>query len=55
VDEPPEKRTVVFFFNLDDEAEALRLAKEIAQKTGRLIAVKKSDGTDIETVFPTRH
>jgi hypothetical protein len=55
VDDPPEKPAVIFFFDLDDEAEALRLAKEIAKKTGRLITVKKSDGTEIETVSPTRH
>jgi hypothetical protein len=49
------KPIIVFFFNVDDEAKALRLARQIAAKNGRLITVKKPDGSEIEAAFPTRH
>jgi len=55
MDEPFGRLTTVFVLDLDNEAEALKLAKEIAAKTGRAITVRHPDGVEIKTVFPTRH
>ena len=45
----------IFFLDLNNEAEVLKLAKEIADKAGREIEVRNSDGNLIETVLPTKH
>lgn len=55
MDDPPQKPATIYFFDLDDEDRALDLAKNIATKTGRLITVKRVDGAEIDTVFPTKH
>jgi hypothetical protein len=49
------KPATIFFLDLDNEAEVVRLAKEIADKTGRQIEVRDSDSNLIETVIPTKH
>ena len=49
------KPATIFFLDLDNEAEVLKLAKEIADKAGREIEVRNSDGNLIETVLPTKH
>ena len=43
----------VFFFDLESEADALQLAKEMAVKIGRRIVVRRPDGSEAETVYPT--
>jgi hypothetical protein len=45
----------IFFLDLNNKAEVLKLAKEIADRTGREIQVRDSDSTLIETVCPTKH
>ncbi len=45
----------VIVLDLDDEAEALRVAKVIASKTGRTVTVCDADGIEIETIPPTKH
>jgi hypothetical protein len=50
-----ERLPKLFFLDLDDEAKAIKLAREIAAKTGSAVTVRRSDGTKIETVVPTKH
>ena len=45
----------IFILDLDDEAKAIKLAKEIAAKTGSAVTVRRSDGTKVATVVPTNH
>jgi hypothetical protein len=33
--------------DIDDEAKALKVIEELAEKTGRTITVKRSDGSEI--------
>jgi hypothetical protein len=49
------KPTTIFFLDLHDLAEVLKLAKEMAVRTGREIEVRDSDSDLIETVSPTKH
>jgi hypothetical protein len=49
------KPTTIFFFDAHNEAEVLEQAKEIADRTGREIEVRNSNGDLIGTVFPTKH
>ena len=49
------KPATIFFLDLDNEAEVLKQAKEIADRAGREIEVRNSDGNLIGTVFPTKH
>jgi hypothetical protein len=49
------KPATIFFLDLDNEVEVVKLAQEIADKAGREIEVRNSDGNLIETVFPTKH
>jgi hypothetical protein len=50
----PEKPTVVYISNPDDEDRVIKIAKEIAEKTGGTIIIKRSDGSVIETICLTR-
>ena len=45
----------IFILDLGDEAKAIELAKEIAAKTGSAVTVRRSDGTKVATVVPTKH
>jgi hypothetical protein len=49
-----DKPATLYIANLDDEARALEIAKEIVAKTGGVIIVKRWDGTEIETVSQTK-
>ena len=53
--EPAKGHSSVILLGLDDEVEALRVAKVIASKTGRTVTVRDADGIEIETVPPTNH
>jgi hypothetical protein len=55
VDKPAKKPATTFFLDLDNDDKALRLAKQIAEKTGREVGVCDSDGNLIGAVKPTRH
>ena len=47
------KPATVYSFDLDNETEALKIAKEIADKTGRAIVVRDAGGELVGTVVPT--
>jgi glycerol-3-phosphate dehydrogenase len=53
--EPSKARPSVIVLDLDDEAEALHVAKVIASKTGRVVTLRDADGIEIETVSPIKH
>jgi hypothetical protein len=55
VDQQAKKPGTTFFLDLDNDDKALTLAKQIAEKTGREIGVRDSDGNLIGAVKPTRH
>ena len=53
--EPTGQPASIFFFDLESEADALHLAKQMAVKIGRQIIVRRADGSVVETVYPTKH
>jgi hypothetical protein len=55
VDQPATKPATIFFLDLDNEDKALRVAQRIAEKTGREIVIRDSDGNLIGAVKPTQH
>jgi hypothetical protein len=55
VDDSHMRPATIFFLDLDGTAEALRVAKEIADKTGRSVVVRDSHFVALETVEPVKH
>ena len=53
--EPTDQPASIFFFDLESEADALRLAQQMAVKIGRQIIVRRADRSVVETVYPTKH
>ena len=42
----------LYVFELENDAEAIRIAKEIADKSGRTVTVHDAQGVKIETITP---
>lgn len=52
---PSYPQTTIIVRDLTNQAEAIEVAKKIAEKTGKKVTIRDSDGDKIETIFPTEH
>jgi hypothetical protein len=48
-------RTTIIILDFAHELAALKVAKDIAAKTGRIVTILNSDGAEVCIVFPTKH
>ena len=48
---PKKARTTILILDFVDEAEALRIAQEIAAKTGSVVTLRDEDGAEIDTIY----
>jgi hypothetical protein len=52
---PPKKaRRTIVVLDFADDAEALRIAREIAAKTGSVVTLRDEDGAEIDTISPAK-
>jgi len=52
---PLTDRRTITVLDRDHIPKALAVAKRIAEQTGQTVIVRDADGSEIDTVYPTRH